>query len=66
MRQFLRDAGEAFLIAAGVVLLEDGSTLIDTAGSSEQLIVGAIALGRAALAAGLRAVLPLVRARQDA
>lgn len=60
-RRFWRDAGEAFVIAALTVVVLDPSALL-AAGSLEQLTAAAVALGRAALVAGFRAVAPRVLA----
>jgi hypothetical protein len=65
MRQFLLDAGEAFVIAFAVVAVEDASKLVDTAGTKEQLVVGLAAIARAGAAAGLRAVLPMLVALRE-
>lgn len=59
MKKFLIDALEAFAIAAIVVLLEDGEKLVAQVGSREQLYVAIAAVGRAAVAAGCRAALPI-------
>jgi len=64
LRKFLRDAAEAFGLAVSVVAFTDGAELLSMDGSWEQLTVGGIAIGRAALAAGLRAVLPLLISRR--
>lgn len=64
MKQFLRQAGEAFLIAAGVELFLNAEALIDM-GSREQLVIGGIALGRAALHAGFRAIVPRLLALRE-
>ena len=69
MKKFLREAGEAFLIAAGVVMLDDGAELLTAVGTGDQLLVGAVAIARASVAAGFRAVLPrllALRARSEA
>ena len=58
-KQFWVDAGEAFLLAAAAVLVVDAEALV-AAGSWEQAATLGIALGRAAVVAGLRAVAPRV------
>lgn len=63
MRKFLRDAAEAFAIAAAVVVVSNPDALI-AAGSLEQVEVAGVALLRAALVAGFAAVAPRFRALQ--
>jgi hypothetical protein len=65
MRRFLLDAGEAFVIAFAVVAVDDASKLVDAVGTKEQLVVGLAAITRAATAAGLRAVLPMLVALRE-
>lgn len=61
-RKFLTDAADTFVVAAGAVILADASTLFEV-GSWEQAAVVAVALGRAAIIAGVKAVVD--EARRD-
>lgn len=63
-RRFWRDAGEAFLIAAAAVAFVDGEQLVQV-GSLEQLGVVGVAVLRASVIAGLRAVAPRIIALRD-
>lgn len=65
MKKFLRDSLDSFLLAAAVVAVTDIEALIQ-AGSKEQLVAAAVALGRAALIAGFAAIAPKLVARRDA
>jgi hypothetical protein len=63
-KKFWRDAAEAFVVAATAVLVVDAESLV-AVGSREQALTVAVALGRAAVVAGLRAVAPRIIAYRD-
>lgn len=65
MKKFLRDLADSFAYAALVVVVVDAEALI-SAGSKEQAIAAAAALGRAALIAGVKEIAPRVLAARNA
>lgn len=67
MNKFLRDVAGAFGFAMSVVVLTDGADLLDPSHplSWSTLVAGGLAIARAGVAAGFKAVLPLVLARRE-